>query len=133
MPMTKQEIIQQLPTSVPNLNNNNADRYKGQERTAKRLYGDAATLLTQRVATRILNKTVYAIWGQGWRDGNREKNVRRLMVVHAPEIEEHDAQSWSARVRMEGEGEWDLSYDDSDDRVPIVTGSGSDPIFVFLG
>jgi hypothetical protein len=95
------------------------------------------TLLTQEVAARIRNKMVYAIWGQGWQDGDREKNIRRLMVVHAPEIDEDDMQSgWmnGARIRMDGKDECNLSYDwyyRSDGRAPIVTGSGSDPIFVF--
>lgn len=125
---TLAEIKDSLPRHVDaKLFDFDHDRNISQETMAKKLYGPYVRQLTRGIIKRFMGKTLTILQGQNWHEktiGNRVRQLQKLRPLHFDDEEDHLWSDW-----MRWEGIQDYIYFDGDD---AVTGSGADPIFVFL-
>jgi hypothetical protein len=97
------------------------------------MYGKAATKLTRTLAKKLVLKPLFMIWGQNWsykkKPEDRASELTPLVIVDPDVDDMHD--HMVAHVVSNGHVEKyvDYIYYDGED---AVTGSGADPIYVFI-
>lgn len=124
---TLAEIKESLPRHVDaKLFDYDSEHHMSQQTVAKKLYGPYVRQLTRGIIKRFMGKTLTIIQGQNWQEktiGKRVRELQKLKPLRFDDEVDHVWSDWSS------EGEQDYIYFDGDD---AVTGSGADPIFVFL-
>lgn len=125
---TLSEIKDSLPRHVDaKFFDHDPDRNISQQTLAKKLYGPYVRQLTRSIIKRFMGKTLTILQGQNWYEktiGNRVRQLQKLKPLHFDDELDHLWSDWS----IEGVQDYIYFFDGDD----AVTGSGADPIFVFL-
>lgn len=126
---TLAEIKESLPRQIDaKLFDYDPHRNISSQVMAKKLYGPYVRPLTRALIKRFMGKTLPVIGGQNWHEKTTEKRMRQIEKLKPLRFDDELDHLWSDWTAF-GFGEQDYVYFDGDD---AVTGSGGDPMFVFL-
>ena len=125
IPLTMKQVVAQLPKFTPrtydsNINESSPLRFLEYARSK---FGKHVQYLTPSLAKKLIGKRVVFIYGQHWVDGSVGDNLSPMKILGM-----NENGIFVDSGEMPDDEEW-IYWDDTDH---AATGSGSDPVFVFV-
>ena len=126
IPLTMKQVVAQLPKFTPRTYDLNINERRSPLRFleyARSKFGKHVQYLTPSLAKKLIGKRVVFIYGQHWVDGSVGDNLSPMKILGM-----NENGIFVDSDEMPDDEEW-IYWDDTDH---AATGSGSDPVFVFV-
>jgi hypothetical protein len=131
--MTKAAIIATFPDIKRLPKDREFDCWTCEERLVadvRKYYGSRATLLTVALAKRLLPQTVQVLMGQKWSAMYKADRSERVKNLETLELLRFNDETEELTVRSRGK--WGSTFELYEYDGDLVSGSGADPVYVFL-